>query len=150
MNAFNNTIAYILDIDDYTVSICVCVKIFNILRYKINNTRSTLNELILIITELRNVHEKNEDRIYLKHWKKMIFLTNAILRNLSLLSFNKIIVSQEVWTSSAVIRKNNSFFHKKIIKSYINMIIERFVNAFNEFMKRIKQIDMTAFDINVY
>ena len=30
------------------------------------------------------------------------------------------------------------------------MIIERLVNAFNKFMKKIKQIDMTVFDINVY
>ena len=29
------------------------------------------------------------------------------------------------------------------------MVIEKFVNAFNEFMKKIKQIDMTIFDINV-
>ena len=30
------------------------------------------------------------------------------------------------------------------------MIIERLVNAFDEFVKRIKRIDMTIFDINVY
>ena len=30
------------------------------------------------------------------------------------------------------------------------MIIDKFVNAFNEFVKKIKQIDMTIFDINVY
>ena len=46
--------------------------------------------------------------------------------------------------------KNNRFFHKKIIKSYISMIIERLVNAFNEFVKKIKRIDITVFDINVY
>ena len=63
LNAFNNTAAFILDIDDYTASICVCVEVFNILRYKINNTRPTLNEPMLIITELRNVYEKDENRI---------------------------------------------------------------------------------------
>ena len=93
LNTFNNAIAFILDTDDYTVSICICVEVLNIMRYKINNTRSTLNELMLIITELRNVHEKNEDRICLKHWRKMIFLTSAILRSLSLFFFNKIIMS---------------------------------------------------------
>ena len=67
LNAFNNAAAFILDIDDYTASICVCVKVFSILRYKVNNIRSTLNELMLIITELRNVHERNEDRVYLRH-----------------------------------------------------------------------------------
>ena len=67
LNAFNNAIAFILDINDYTVSICVCVEVFSILRYKINNTRSTLNELMLIITELRNVHERDKNRICLKH-----------------------------------------------------------------------------------
>ena len=67
LNAFNNAVAFIFDIDDYTVSICVCVEVFNILRYKINNIRSTLNELMLIITELRNVYEKDEDRICLRH-----------------------------------------------------------------------------------
>ena len=67
LNAFNNAIAFILDIDDYTISICVCVGIFNILFYKVNNTRLTLNELMLIITELKNVHERDEDRIYLKY-----------------------------------------------------------------------------------
>ena len=66
-NAFNNAIAFIFDINDYTVSIYVCVEIFNILCYKINNTRSTLNKLILIIAELRNVYERDEDRICLKH-----------------------------------------------------------------------------------
>ena len=150
LNAFNNAIAFIFDIDDYIASICACVEVFNLLRYKVNNTRPTLNELILIITELRNVHEKNEDRVCLKHWRKMIFLTSAILKSLSLSFFSKIIVSQETWTFSAMIQENNRFFHEKIIKSYISMIIERFVNAFNEFVKKIKRIDMIAFDINVY
>ena len=67
LNAFNNATAIIFDINNYIVSICVCVKVLNILRYKINNIRSTLNELMLIITELKNVHEKNEDGICLKH-----------------------------------------------------------------------------------
>ena len=138
LNAFNNAIAFIFDIDDYIASICVCVKILSILHYKINNIWSTLNELILIITELRNVHKRNENRICLRHWRKMIFLTSAILKSLSLLSFSKIIVNQEIWTFSAIIRKNNNFFHEKIIKSYISMIIKRLVNAFNEFVKRIK------------
>ena len=80
----------------------------------------------------------------------MIFLTSAILRSLSLFSFSKIIVNQETWIFSAMIRKNNKFFHEKIIKSYISMITEKLVNAFNEFVNRIKQIDMTIFDINVY
>ena len=80
----------------------------------------------------------------------MIFLTSAILINLSLLSFSKIIVNQKTWTSSAMIWENNKFFHKKIIKSYISMIIEKLINAFNEFVKKIKRIDMTVFDINVY
>ena len=150
LNAFNNAVAFILDIDDYTVSICVCVEVLSILRYKINNIRSTLNELMLIIIELRDVHEEDENKICLKHWRKMIFLTSAVLRSLSLFSFNKIIVSQKIWTFFAMIWKNNRFFHKKIIKNYINMIIERLVNTFNEFVKRIKRIDMTVFDINVY
>ena len=150
LNAFNNTIAFILDIDDYIVSICVCVEVLSILRYKINNIRSTLNELMLIIIELRDVHEEDENKICLKHWRKMIFLTSAVLRSLSLFSFNKIIVSQKIWTFFAMIWKNNRFFHKKIIKNYINMIIERLVNVFNEFVKKIKRIDMTIFDINVY
>ena len=67
LNAFNNAIAFILDINDYIVSICVCVEVFSILRYKINNIQSTLNELMLIITELRDVHERSENKIYLKH-----------------------------------------------------------------------------------
>ena len=67
LSAFNNAAAFIFNTDDYTASICVCVEVLNILRYKINNIRSILNELILIITELRNVHERNKNRIYLKH-----------------------------------------------------------------------------------
>ena len=67
LNAFNNATAFILDINDYITSICTCVEVLSILHYKINNTRSTLNELMLIITELKTVHEKNEDRICLKH-----------------------------------------------------------------------------------
>ena len=150
LSAFNDAITFILDINDYTASIYICVKVLSILRYKINNIRSTLNELMLIIIELRNVHERNENKICLKHWKKMIFLTSAILKSLSLFSFNKIIVNQETWTFSAIIQKNNKFFHEKIIKSYISIIIERPVNVFNEFVKKIKRIDMTVFDINVY
>ena len=150
LNAFNDATAFILDINDYIVSICACVEVFSILRYKVNNIRSTLNELMLIIAELRNVHERDEDRICLKHWKKMIFLTSAILRSLSLFSFSKIIVNQKIWTSFTMIWENNRFFHKKIIKSYISMIIERFVNAFDKFVKRIKRIDMTVFGIKIY
>ena len=67
LNAFNNAAAFIFDINDYTASICICVKVLNILRYKINNIQSILNKLILIITELRDVHERDESRIYLKH-----------------------------------------------------------------------------------
>ena len=67
LNAFNNAIAFIFNINNYIVSICVCVEILNILLYKINNIRSILNELMLIIIELKNVHEKDESRIYLKH-----------------------------------------------------------------------------------
>ena len=150
LNAFNNAVAFIFNIDDYIASICVCVEVLSILRYKVNNIRSTLNELMLIITKLKNVHEGDENRICLRHWRKMIFLTNAILRSLSLFSFSKIIMSQEAWTFSAMIRKNNRFFHEKIIKNYISMIIERLVNVFDEFVNKIKWIDMTVFDINVY
>ena len=67
LSAFNNAVAFILDTDDYTASICACVEVLSILRYKVNNTRSTLDELMLIIIELKNVHEKDEDRICLKH-----------------------------------------------------------------------------------
>ena len=67
LNTFNNSTAFILDIDDYTASIYVCVEILNILHYKINNTRSILNELMLIITELKDVHEKDENKICLKY-----------------------------------------------------------------------------------
>ena len=67
LSAFNNAIAFIFDIDHYTVSICTCIEIFNILRYKVNNFQSTLNELMLIITELKNVHEKDKSRICLKY-----------------------------------------------------------------------------------
>ena len=138
LNAFNNAIVFIFDIDDYTASIYICVEIFSILPYKVNNIRSTLNELLLIIIEPRNVHERNKSRICLKQWKKIIFLTSAILKSLSLFSFNKIIVNQEIWTSSTMIRENNKFFHEKIIKNYINMIIKKLVNAFDEFVKKIK------------
>ena len=80
----------------------------------------------------------------------MIFLTSAILKSLSLFFFNKIIMNQEIWIFFAMIRKNNRFFHKEIIKNYISMIIEKLVNAFDKFVKKIKKIDMTIFDINVY
>ena len=67
LNAFNNAAAFISDINDYTASICACVEVPSILRYKINNTRPTLNELMLIIVELRDVHEEGEDKICLRH-----------------------------------------------------------------------------------
>ena len=62
LNAFNNATAFILDINNYTVLICVCVEVLSILYYKVNNIRPILNELILIITELRDVHEKNKKK----------------------------------------------------------------------------------------
>ena len=80
----------------------------------------------------------------------MIFLTSAILRSLSLFFFSKIIVNQKIWIFSTMIRKNNRFFYEKIIKNYISRIIEKLVNAFNKFVKKIKRIDMTIFDINLY
>ena len=67
LNAFNNVVAFIFNIDNYIVSVCVCVEVLSILRYKINNTQSTLNKLMLIMTELKDVHERNKDRICLKH-----------------------------------------------------------------------------------
>ena len=67
LNAFNNAVAFILDINDYIISIRVCVEVLNILRYKINNIRSTLNELMLITTELRNVHKRDKDRVCFKY-----------------------------------------------------------------------------------
>ena len=67
LNAFNNTTAFILDIDNYTASICVCVKVLSILRYEINNIRLILNELMLTITELKDMHEKNENKVCLKY-----------------------------------------------------------------------------------
>ena len=66
LNAFNNAVTFISNIDDYTVSICVCVEIFSILHYEINNTRSILNKLMLIINELRNVHKKKKNKVCLK------------------------------------------------------------------------------------
>ena len=80
----------------------------------------------------------------------MLFLTSAILKSLSLSSCNKIIVNQETWTSFAIIGKNNRFFYEIIIKSYISMIIERLVNTFDEFVRRIKRINIKIFDINIY
>ena len=138
LNTFNNAIAFILDINDYITSIYVCVEILNILRYKINNIQSILNKLMLFIIELKNVHKGEENKICLKYWKKMIFSTSAILRSLSLFSSNRIILNKETWTFSEMISKNNKFFYKKIIKSYIKMIIEKFVNVFKKFVKRNK------------
>ena len=112
--------------------------------------RSILNELMLIITELRKMHEREKNRTCLKHWKKMIFLTSTILKSLSLFFFSRIIVSQTTWDFSAIIQENNKLFHEKIIKNYINLIIKKFVNVFNEFVKRIKWINVKIFDINNY
>ena len=67
LNAFNNAIAFIFDINDYTASICAYVEVLSILRYKVNNTRPILDELMLIIVELKNVHERNENKVCLKH-----------------------------------------------------------------------------------
>ena len=67
LNTFNKTTAFIFNIDDYIISIYVCVEVLSILRYQINNIRSTLNELMLIIIELKNVHEKDEARVCLKY-----------------------------------------------------------------------------------
>ena len=77
-------------------------------------------------------------------------MTSPILKSLLLFSFNKIIMNQEIWTFFAMIRENNRFFYEKIIKNYINMIIEKLVNAFDKFVKKVKQTDMMIFDINIY
>ena len=39
---------------------------------------------------------------------------------------------------------------KKIIKNYINMMIKKFINIFNEFVKQIKKINIKIFNINIY
>ena len=49
-----------------------------------------------------------------------------------------------------MIRKNYRIFYEKIVKSYISMIIKKLVNAFNKFVKKIKQINIMTFDINIY
>ena len=67
LNAFSNAIEFIFDIKNYIVSIYICVEVLNILRYKVSNMQSTLNELILILAEFKNVHERNKNRICLKH-----------------------------------------------------------------------------------
>ena len=67
LNTFDNAIVFIFDINNYTASICDCVKVLSILRHKINNTRSILNELKLIITELKNVHDRDKNKICLKY-----------------------------------------------------------------------------------
>ena len=51
---------------------------------------------------------------------------------------------------AAMRRENNKFFKKKIIKNYINIITERLINVFDNFLKKLKQIDMHAFEIHEY
>ena len=59
--------AFIFNINSYIVLICICIEILSILRYKINNIRSTLNKLMLIITELKNVYEESKNRVCLEY-----------------------------------------------------------------------------------
>ena len=67
LRVFNVAVAFIFDIENYFVAICACVEILNILRYKINNTRFKMNKLILMIIELKRLHEKINNTIYLIH-----------------------------------------------------------------------------------
>ena len=67
LNILNNAITFIFDINNYAASVCACVEVFSILRYKINNIRPALNKLMLIIIKLRNVHKGEESRICLKY-----------------------------------------------------------------------------------
>ena len=51
---------------------------------------------------------------------------------------------------AAMRRENNKFFKKKIIKNYIDIITERLINVFNDFLKKFKQIDMHVFEAHEY
>ena len=67
LRAFNAAAAFISDTENYPAATCACVKISSVLRYKINNTRLKMNKLMLMIAELKRLHEKIDNKIYLTH-----------------------------------------------------------------------------------
>ena len=67
LRAFNVVVAFIFNIKNYFAATCICVKTSNVLRYKINNTRFKINKVILMITKLKRLHEKINNKIYLTH-----------------------------------------------------------------------------------
>ena len=110
-----------------------------------------MDELMMMIAELRRLHEEREDStVCLAHWRKVIFLLSIILRSSSLPSLNNAIVGREAWISAAVKQENNKFFHEKTIRNYVGMITERLINIFDDFLKKIRQTDMNAFETNDY
>ena len=67
LRVFNVVVAFIFNIENYFVAICIYVKISNVFHYKINNTCFKMNKLILMIAKLKRLHEKIDNTIYLIH-----------------------------------------------------------------------------------
>ena len=65
--AFNVTINFISENEIYETTICKCVKIKNMLRYKVNHIQLRLNELIIIIMKFKKIYEEEKSVVCLTH-----------------------------------------------------------------------------------
>ena len=78
---FNAIVNFIFNNKDYTVAVCVYIRIKSVLQYKINNIHLKLNELKIIIAKLKSIHKEKENEIVcLTHWRKVIFLLSLIFK----------------------------------------------------------------------
>ena len=150
IRAFNAAVSFISENEIYKTTICKCVKVESMLRYKVDHIQSRLNELIIMIMKLKRIHEEEESVVCLIHWKKLMFLLNTVLKLLKLIALNDAIVDRNLWTSFAVQQKHKQLFHDETIKNYIGVINERMINVFVEFLKKIKQTNLNNFEINIY
>ena len=68
LQTFNAIVNFVFNKKDYAVAVCNCVKMKNVLQYKISNTQFKSNELMTIMTKFKRIHKgKNNEIVYLTH-----------------------------------------------------------------------------------
>ena len=67
LRVFNVAINFISENKVYEAAICKCMRIKNILRYKVDHTQSRLNELIIMIMKFKKIYKEKKNVVYLTH-----------------------------------------------------------------------------------
>ena len=67
LRAFNAAINFISENKIYETTICKCVKIKNMLRYKVDHIQLKLNELIIMIIKFKRIYKKEKNVVCLTY-----------------------------------------------------------------------------------